>query len=82
MMMLLEFSIVTLLDVTIEVQKGLDWVIWSSENQYPTSMHGFYSTSFLFHIIGYIVFQFKQIYLEFYYNIFECTYELFLHSVV
>ena len=26
-----------LLDVIIEVQKGLDWVNWSLENQYHTS---------------------------------------------
>ena len=51
-------------------------------NRFYTGTHGFYSTSFLFHIIGSIVFQFKHIHLGLDQNLFECTYELFLHSVV
>ena len=38
---------------------------------------GFHSTSFLFHIIGYIVFKFKQINLGFDQNPFKCPYKLF-----
>ena len=44
--------------------------------------HGFYSTSILFHIIGYNLFLSKQIHLGSDQILFECTYELFLHSVV
>ena len=43
---------------------------------------GFYSTSILFHIIGYNLLQFKQIHSGLDHIIFKCTYELFLHSVV
>ena len=38
MMILSEFALVILLDEIIEVQKGLDWVKNSSENQYQTSI--------------------------------------------
>ena len=48
---------------------------------YVEGTHGFYSTSILGHIIGYNLFQFKQIHLVFEQIIFECTYELFSHSV-
>ena len=43
--------------------------------------HGFYSTSILVHIIGYNLFQFKQIHLGLDQILFECTYELFSYSV-
>ena len=39
--------------------------------------HGLYYTSFLFHIIGYIVFQFKQIHAGLDQTLLECTYKLF-----
>ena len=44
--------------------------------------HGFYSTSFLCHITGYFVFEFRQINFEFCQNLSKYTYELFSHSVV
>ena len=36
-MMLLECALVIWLNKIIEIQKGLDWVKKSSDNQYPTS---------------------------------------------
>ena len=38
MMMSSECALAIWLDVIIEVQKGLDWVNWSSENEYHTSI--------------------------------------------
>ena len=44
--------------------------------------HGFYSTSILFHIIGYNWFQFKRIHLGLDKILFECTPKFFSLSVV
>ena len=44
--------------------------------------YGLYLTSFLFHIIGCIVFQLQKNHLGFDQNLFEYTYELLLPSVV
>ena len=54
--------------------RGFNWLL--------TGTHGFYSTSTLVHIIGYNLFQFKQIHLGLDQILFEYTYELFSHSVV
>ena len=47
-MMLAECALVIQLDVIIEVQKGSDWVICTSENQYQTSAPEFRGTKRFF----------------------------------
>ena len=55
----------------------------SSRNSFLVEgTNSFYSTSIVFHIIGYNWFQFKLIILGFDQTLFECKYKLFLHSVV